>query len=687
MKKQHLFLLIVAIVAINLISRCSCSSPSSEESTVDTLIIGNDTIVVPKAVEEKEKIPSDSIYLIDTIQNRYISPVKKAKIYNPAPPFPSIDSSAIITDTLGRKLLSNRLGILIMNQGAGSSILNKWERQFKSLFPDSDYYVTYKEPFALVMQIAVPAEKRDSIRDILPDKINGIKFAVIDEELFESNSDKYQPNDPLFNSQIFNTLGYNWYYDKIQAHEAWSITKGSSKIVVAIVDDYFDLNHPELNSTRIVDPWSVITATRDVLPPDESYGHGTLVASLAIGNIDNNAGACGIAPNCSFMPISIGSFAGYVLSSAVTVGILRAIHSGADVINVSSGWAANFTEQGKSIKEQIRWSKKNRKDLEKWWNYVYQVAANRNTVIVYAAGNERDYIAVDPQKRSDNIICVSSVDMEDRWSSQFSNVGNFPEYDTHASTLSAPGEYMFGALPFGNYQIDLTPSRGTSYAAPLVTGAVALLKSIDNSLSNKEIIELLQKTGKPVQGKGGSSIGNIIQIYDALIEAKKTITCFDDFVRNPIGLWVSTEQSKCYTIINMYTGECGPYAGQTRHYYKINSLYENRICGEQIVVQVTDVKKIVHWVMSEPMYLDDDYRRVSQHNQDKIAITTSSYGGGGYLSEGNFYGAHGFYGANKMIFYRGKEGRLIVYGTDKWGKHFSCELKRTKKIKREYKAE
>ena len=686
MKKQHLFLLIVAIVAINLISRCSCSSPSTEESTVDTLIIGNDTIVVPKAIEEKEKIPSDSIYLIDTIQNRYIRPVKKAKIYNPAPPFPSIDSSAIITDTLGRKLLSNRLGILIMNQSAGSSILNKWERQFKSLFPDSDYYVTYKEPFALVMQIAVPAEKRDSIRDILPDKIKGIKFAVIDEELFESNSDKYQPNDPLFNSQIFNTLGYNWYYDKIQAHEAWLITKGSSKIVVAIVDDYFDLNHPELNSTRIVDPWSVITATRDVLPPDESYGHGTLVASLAIGNIDNNAGACGIAPNCSFMPISIGSFAGYVLSSAVTVGILRAIHSGADVINVSSGWAANFTEQGKSIKEQIRWSKKNRKDLEKWWNYVYQVAANRNTVIVYAAGNERDYIAVDPQKRSDNIICVSSVDMEDRWSSQFSNVGNFPEYDTHASTLSAPGEYMFGALPFGNYQIDLTPSRGTSYAAPLVTGAVALLKSIDNSLSNKEIIELLQKTGKPVQGKGGSSIGNIIQIYDALIEAKKTITCFDDFVRNPIGLWGGTEQIKCYKIINEYTGESGPYSGQARTYFKINSLNENRICGEQIVCKVTDGHKIVHYVMSEPMYLDDDLRRTSS-GKNRIAIQTSSYGGYGHLSEGHFYGAHGFYGGVDIIFYRSNEGGLMVQGKDRWGNYLYYELKRYKKIKREYKAE
>jgi len=686
MKKILPFLLVatLCVVANTMLTNCSCSQ--SEESTVDTLIIGSDTIVVPKAIEEKPSVPTDSICLIDTVQNRNIKPIKKGTIYHKAPAFPAIDTSAIITDSIGRKLLSNRLCVMIMHQGAGSSILNRWEKQFKTIFPDSDYYVTYKEPFVLVMQIAVPAEKRDSVRDILPEKIKGIKFAVIDEELFELQDSKYVPNDPIFNAPIFSVFGYNWYFDKIQAKEAWSITQGSPKIMVAIVDDYFDLNHPELNSTRIVESWSVLSGTRDVAPPDESYSHGTMVASLAVGNIDNYAGACGIAPNCSFMPISIGSYDGYILPSALIVGVLRAVHSGADVVNVSAGWGANFTEQGKSIKEQIRWSRRNMKELERAWNYLYQVAANRNTVIVYAAGNERDYIAVDPKKRSDNIICVSSVNMEDQWSAHFSNVGNFPEYNTHASTISAPGEYIFGALPNNQYTIDLTPSCGTSFAAPLVTGAVALLKSVDNSLSNQEIIEILQKTGKPVQGKGGSAIGNIVQIYDALSEAKKAITCFDDFVRNPKGLWGCTEQMKCYKVIDMETGESGPYSGQARNYFKINSINENRICGEQIVCKVTDGNKLVHYVMSEPMYLDGDYRRlVSKEN--RIAIMTSSYGGQGYLSEGHFYGAHGFIGDAEMVFYRSDEGGLKVRGKDRWGTSHYYELKRFKKIKREYKAE
>ena len=670
--------------------RCSCSSHEAE-STVDTLIIGSDTIVVPKAIEEMPSVPADSVQLLDANPDRHIYNVAKGKIYHKASPFPEIDSLSIITDTLGRKLLSNRLCVMIMSQNAGGSILDKWERQFKALFPDSNYYVTYKEPFALVMQIAVPVEKRDSVRDILPEKITNIKFAVIDEELLELQDSKYNPNDPLFNLPIFSALGYDWYYDKIQAHEAWTITKGSPKIVVAVVDDYFDLNHPELNSTRIVEPYSVLTASRDVAPPDETYFHGTMVASLAVGNIDNYAGACGIAPECSFMPVSIGSYDGYILPSVLIVGVLRAVHNGADVVNVSVGWGANFTDEGKSIKEQIKWSKRNMKENEKVWNYLYQVAANRNTVIVYAAGNERDYIAVDPKKRSDNIICVSSVNMDDQWSSQFSNVGNFPEYGVHASTVSAPGEYIFGALPNNNYQIDLTYSRGTSYAAPLVTGAVALIKSVDNSLSNQEIIEILQRTGKPVQGKGGSSIGNIIQIYDALNDAKKAITCFDDFVRNPIGLWGCVEQSKCYTIIDMETGETGPYSGQTRSYFRINSVNEGYVCGEQIVVKITDVKRLVHWEMKEPMYLysDDRYRfKNKSYSDSKVAFETISYGGNGYLSDGG-YGrrGHGFYGNVNMKFYKTDDGRLCLYGTDKWGKHGVYELKRFKKIKREYKAE
>lgn len=690
-------LVFCAALALGILTRCACSggSDDSNECMVDTVIIENDTLVLPKVMPTKDVLPSDSVALLDTTAYKPVK-IKAGKVYHKAPPFPAIEQEHIVTDSIGRRTLDNRLCVIITKQSASSSILDKWERRFKTLYPDSQYYVTYKEPFALVMQIAVPADKRDEVREALKSNIKDINFMVVDEELSKPQGD-YVPNDPIFNNDIFHLLGYDYYFDMIQAKKGWSYTKGSEKIVVAVLDNYFDLNHPELNGCNIVEPYSVITATRDVLPPvnEEISGHGTLVASLAVGQMDNNRGACGIAPGCSFMPISLGG--PEAATSAVVVGIFRAIHSGADVINVSLGWAANFSEEGMSIKDQIKWSRRHLKEMEEFWDYVYEVAAARNVVVVYAAGNERDYIAVNPQKRSDNIISVSSVDMDGHWSCMFSNVGNFPQYDAHASTLSAPGEYMFGALPGNNYQIDLTPSCGTSYAAPLVSGAVALIKSIDNSLSTKEIIEILQKTGKPVTGIGGSTIGNIIQIGDALENVRNKLGVFKDFVRNPIGLWGSIEQSKCYQILDEETGEVGPYSGQTRQYFRIKSLSEYGVCGEQIACKVTDVKRLVHWEMTDWMFVYHNFigqwktgerkYRIGNSEDDLInntALVLSSYNSNGNLSD---WEGHGFYGGVRVVFAQGPDGTLVAHTWDKWYKHYSYTLKRYKKIKREYKAE
>lgn len=691
--RTPLCLPLIAAAICALTARCSCST-SGRGGDVDTVIVGTDTVLVAREIRRMPVVPADSAAMLDTVSRRDTVPIKKGKILSPAMPFPEIDTSAVITDTIGRHIVSDRLCVVIMKQGAGSSILDNWERQFKQAYPDSGFYVTYKEPFALVMQVAVPAEQRDKVREELPSKIKGIRFAVLDEELNEANAaERFRPNDPVFNIPIFHTFCYDWYFDHIQAREAWGLTKGSPNVIVAVIDDFFDLDHPELNSDRIVQPYSVVTGTRDVAPPSAEFSHGTMVASLAVGRMDNFAGACGIAPGCSLMPISVGG--DNVATSCIISALFRAIHSGADVVNISMGWSGNLGAAGMSIKEQIRWSRRHMTMQEELWNYIYDVANARNVTVVYAAGNEREYIAVDPKRRSDGIICVSSTDMEDHWASQFSNVGNFEEYGAHASTLSAPGKYMFGALPYGDWQIDLTRSRGTSYSAPLVTGAVALIKSIDNSLTTKEIIGILQRTGKPVGGPGGRAIGNIIQIYDALTEAKRAVTCFDDFVRNPVGLWGATAQTKLYYVTD------GTYSGQGRSYFEIESLKNGRICGRQIMNKVTSVKTVVNKIMYDPMFLEVDKRyvwkdsaKVGRLSPDEyeygLALGAYSKNDYGLLAENPYsYWNRGqeFYGGITVEFCRGEGGKLIVRTKDYRNMEYVQELKRFKKIKKEYKAE
>ena len=62
---------------------------------------------------------------------------------------------------------------------------------------------------------------------------------------------------------------------------------------------------------------------------------------------------------------------------------------------------------------------------------------------------------------------------------------------------------------------------GTSFAAPIIAGVVALIKSQNKDLTTSQIIRILQSTGKPIASN--PEIGNLVQIKDALIKAKNTV--------------------------------------------------------------------------------------------------------------------------------------------------------------------
>lgn len=124
---------------------------------------------------------------------------------------------------------------------------------------------------------------------------------------------------------------------------------------------------------------------------------------------------------------------------------------------------------------------------------------------------------MDTSKRNANTIRVSAVDRNLK-RAEFSNFGNFSNRGIYESTISAPGVDIWGALPNNSY--DAWP--GTSFSAPIITGVVALLKSENKDLTTKQIIKILQSTGKPVNGS--PEIGNLVQVKDALVKAKQTVS-------------------------------------------------------------------------------------------------------------------------------------------------------------------
>jgi hypothetical protein len=117
----------------------------------------------------------------------------------------------------------------------------------------------------------------------------------------------YRPADPYFKNQ--------WHLEaekglqllaeaSVNAPAAWDISRGKREITVALIDDGFDLEHPDLcGEGKIVAPHDFVDDdTRPFPEAGRNDYHGTPCAGVALAEM-NGEGVVGVAPGCSFMPV------------------------------------------------------------------------------------------------------------------------------------------------------------------------------------------------------------------------------------------------------------------------------------------------------------------------------------------------------------------------------------------------
>ena len=421
---------------------------------------------------------------------------------------------------------------VILDSDAGDETFNSFASGLSAAYEPSLCSVEYYNTLSKTILLRVVPASRETIKSELPSKIPDVSFYVVDVELL---SPEFQPNDPAFSD-----ADCSWQYAPVQDYDAWDINCGDPNVTVAIIDSYFDMYHPDLEHARVVHPYSVERCSNNVLPDisvlNEDAGtflHGTHVAGIVFAQINNQEGIAGIAPKCSFMPVSLG----HVLTDYAQIeGILYAIYKGASVINLSIGAYFNqkFASHA-SLRDQVEIAENEDKEKEKLWDYVFRLCEERNVTIVWASGNQNVLSAMDVSKRNSGTVRVDAVDRSLR-KADYSNWGILPEYRLDNSTISAPGSGIVSTIPGGDYlSLD-----GTSMAAPMVTGAVALMKSMNINLKNSEVIEILKGTSKPVKDR---NISGLLQIHDALLKVRENFLRFDDVMNNHdalIGKWEAT---------------------------------------------------------------------------------------------------------------------------------------------------
>jgi len=291
------------------------------------------------------------------------------------------------------------------------------------------------------------------------------------------------------------------------AIEAWQDGATGSGEIIAVIDSGLDSDSPEF-AGRVHPNSRDVAGSRGVDPEDD---HGTNVALVAAA-ARNNSGVLGIAFDAQVLAIradtpgSCGSDTpqdptlGCTFSDAnIAAGVDLAISSGATVINLSLG--------GSPATSQLR-------------NAVGRAAA-AGIVVVISAGNGGDGSepGIDPNQPDPfatsllevgggNVIIVGSID-EDGAFSDFSNrAGN-----SAASFISARGERICCVYDNGELFVEtidgqqfVTLFSGTSFAAPQVAGAVALLAQAFPNLTGAEIVEILLATARDAGATGTDNV-------------------------------------------------------------------------------------------------------------------------------------------------------------------------------------
>ncbi|MCM1152429.1 MAG: S8 family serine peptidase [Muribaculum sp.] len=483
------------MILLSLLPRCTDAPRRGSESYIP------EDILHPEG--PRDLIPVDS--LGDWYDNNITDPGE----YLPAPEdnfIPPYSDDDIVTDPEdGRQYISNAVNVML-DSDADNNTFRSWSRKFKQAYPGDDYKVTYYDPLTKLLQISVPKGRAEAVIRELPSKITDIRFKAFPDGLM---GDWGKPSDPAFGHRQL-----CWLYSSINAYSAWDVTMGNPDVTVAVVDTFFDLNHDELNSRRIYRPFSIINRNANVLPPagtnTDEANHGTFVAGLAVGNAGNGRGACGIAPKCRFMPISMGS---HLTSMTMLQGLLYAVYQGADVVNISAGAAFDQQVARLPVGDQVNLSRSICREEQAVWDYAFSLADQRKVTVVWAAGNESVFAGLDPSKRCADTVIVSAT-TPGGGKAKFSNFGNVPSMNISLTCVSAPGQSVFSTIPSNTYDIE----DGTSFSAPIVAGAVALMKSVNPNLSNRQIVDILRSTGSPVAG--ASDIGPLLNIRKAIDKAR-----------------------------------------------------------------------------------------------------------------------------------------------------------------------
>lgn len=288
-------------------------------------------------------------------------------------------------------------------------------------------------------------------------------------------------NDTALSSQYYlNSWSGNEKRRGANVTSAWDYVKSEGKATVAVIDTGIDTKHPDLVDNLDLKHSKAITGQLY----DED-GHGTHVAGIVGAVADNGAGIAGVSYNAKIIAINVFerndkgewlSSTDYMIKALsyieelVSTGKVKNLH----VINISSGQYA----YDQSLEESIK-----------------RMRDKYNIVTVCAGGNKGIQKNLYPADYNAS-VAVTALD-ENGTNAEYSDYNR-------SKDISAPGTNIISTYPGNNY----ARMSGTSMAAPVVSGAMAMLWAGDPDITVDQAIRSIKRTANPVN-RSANDRGNL----------------------------------------------------------------------------------------------------------------------------------------------------------------------------------
>ncbi len=280
----------------------------------------------------------------------------------------------------------------------------------------------------------------------------------------------------------------------------WTGELGAAGVVVAVIDNGFQLDHEDLEGQLWVNPgelpngldddgneyvddlagWDFLDqdadASREAVEGLDPVlaGHGTAAAGILAARTDNGVGVAGACPDCPLMLLRARDFdAAHNVMPVLAEAVRYAVAEGAEVISLSDGVLPDDVDAAVMAEVEAALAE----------------ARAAGVVVVASAGNDGAEVVRWPA-RIDGVLAVAAVDEDGSppaWTSFGPEVG-----------ISAPGRCVFTTLPEDGYG----SFDGTSASAPLVAALAARLRANHPNWSADEVVDRILATASSVDAEG-----------------------------------------------------------------------------------------------------------------------------------------------------------------------------------------